>query len=66
MLTFIGEMKRNMNIDTIKRRRNKMAMSRGWGPLAHHTLETVGTGPSGGTRKKKAQKKRRASRKSFN
>jgi serine/threonine protein kinase len=59
MLTFIAEIKRTMDMDTMKKRRNRM----GFGKIL--TVEGIGTGPAGGgTRKRTSYKKRRASRKS--
>ena len=56
MLEFIGKFQRAIKMNTIKRRRNLM----GFGKIL--TVEGVGKGPAGGTRKR-SQKKRRASRK---
>jgi hypothetical protein len=63
MLTFIAGLEQDMKMNIIKKRRNALAKRQGWGTLNKYTVEGVGTA-TGGTRKRRSQKKRRQSRKS--
>ena len=55
MQTFIADMKRMLFLNTFKKRRNMMAKRQGWGALAKHTYESLGTA-EGGTRRRRSKK----------